>query len=279
MNISSKVQTLDVKEALTHKEYDKITDYFKQSRYELFAAWSEGNRALVKKYISLLENVMRRISFLMKSLDKFGHMIYEMGCLTGAISSISHVLYCAQKEEDSVAAYRSKLQYINHLSEIVKALDKEGPMSHTDLSAKLKMNVSTLSEAMKKVLAEDVIVSTISGKYKVYSLTDRGRHYAKYLKTLLNTDGYTGGETGKRKYDYDEDSNSEISSQMINRTDAIFPGDNINLRIINEYGKSNKQGTVRFVVTNVGKEYLDKTVLFEEKNYERYTDENVEHAV
>ena len=187
MNTLTGGPTVNVKEALLEKQYKELVDYSEKSRLRLLAAWSADNKPIVKKIINACEKTLRIFSEWIRKQNIESQMIYELGYLKGTVSSIRHVLFCEQKEEEAAFDYRSKLQYINHLADIVSVLEKEGSLSHSDLSQKLMMNQSTLSEAMKKILVENVISSTTSGKYKVYSLTDQGRHYAKYLKSLQTT--------------------------------------------------------------------------------------------
>lgn len=184
MNTSMGVPTINLKEALAEQKNEELIHYSKKSRNKLLAAWNDDNKTLVRKLIGSYESVLNRFSRWITSLDMFSRMIFELGCLQGMVSCISHVLYCEKKQEEADTAYKGRLQYITHLSDIVKTLANEGSLSHTDLSKRLQMKPSTLSEAMKKIMIEDVVASTTSGKYRVYSLTDKGIHYAKYLKTV-----------------------------------------------------------------------------------------------
>ena len=231
MDTLTGVPTVNVKEALSEKQYEEMIHYSEKCRLSIFSAWSEENKALVKRIIHACEKTLRFFSEWIKSQNVQSQMIYELGCLRGVISSISHVIYCEQKKEEIASLdheYRSKLQYVNHLVDIVKILDKEGSLSHTDLCQKLRMNQSTLSEAMKKILAESVITSTISGKYKVYSLTDQGRHYARYIKSIkapfqLSDD--SSEEKNDSKFFSSETNSIITNNNQQNEKVALYEGD------------------------------------------------------
>lgn len=184
MDTSMGAPTINLKEALAERKNEELINYSKKGRYKLLAAWNDDDKSLVRKLIGSYESVLNRFSKWIASLDISSRMIFELGCLQGMVSGISHVLYCEKRQEEADVAYKGGLQYITHLSEIVKIIEKEGPLSHTDLSKKLQIKQSTLTEAMKKILIEDVVTSTTSGRYRVYSLTDKGLHYAKYLKSV-----------------------------------------------------------------------------------------------
>ena len=184
MNTSMDVPTINLKEALAAQKNEELINYSKKGRNKLLAAWNDDDKSLVRKLIGSYESVLNRFSKWIASLDIASRMIFELGCLQGMVSGISQVLYCEKRQEEAAVAYKGGLQYVTHLSEIVKILEKEGPLSHTDLSKKLQMKQSTLTEAMKKILIEGVVTSTTSGRYKVYSLNDKGLHYAKYLKSV-----------------------------------------------------------------------------------------------
>ena len=146
MNTSTGVPQVKMKEALIEKKYEELADYSNQNIFTLLSAWSSDNISLVKKLISGYENTLRFITRWLKDKDEINQMVFELGRLQGVVSGIKHVLYCEKRKEEAATEYQNRLQYITHLSEIVKVLDKEGSLSHSDLSEKLHIKQPTLSE-------------------------------------------------------------------------------------------------------------------------------------
>lgn len=228
MNTLTGGPTVNVKEALSEERFEELITYSEKSRLGLLSAWSAENKTLVKKIINICEKTLRYFSMWIKSQSIQNQMIYELGFLKGTVSSLSHAIYCEQKKEEAAADYRSRLQYISHLADIVKVLEKEGSLSHSDLAQKLMMKQPTLSEAMKKILMENVITTTTSGKYKVYSLTDQGRHYAQYLKTLKATTqimSYSSEEKNDSKYIREEFDPVITNNNKQDERAALYEGD------------------------------------------------------
>lgn len=83
-------------------------------------------------------------------------------------------------------AYREEVLSIRHLDDIILALEIHGVMSHSEICSYLNLKESTLSEIMKKVNLTKLIISSRSGKYKLYRLTDAGRRLGKQLRSQTN---------------------------------------------------------------------------------------------
>ena len=56
-------------------------------------------------------------------------------------------------------------------------------MTHSEICQNLGLKESTLSEIMKKSASTNLILSTKAGKYKLYRLSDNGRHLSRQLRT------------------------------------------------------------------------------------------------
>ena len=177
----------DYQMALTEEKYNEIINYAQQKRAQMFSAINDGDKQRLNTICRKNVPVIRRILNWLKTQDVKMQAAYEMGCLHGSIMCMEQVMYTKSIEERIESEHEDKFRYIHHLDKIIKVLYSNGPQSHTDLSKVFQMNPSTLTETMKNILPENLILVSTSGKYKVYSLSDKGRHYAQsILKKVAN---------------------------------------------------------------------------------------------
>lgn len=181
----------ELKYALASETYDPIIDSANQEKFMLLAAWTDQDLPLLRRRISGLQPVFLWIKRLLGLEDnKRTLMIYRLGYLAGVVGGLNHVLYCDSQMKEAERVHKEILCDIKYARAIVCWLGISGGMSHADLEEKLDFNRdSDASEALNRLVEENIINVTVSGSYKVYSLTDRGMWYFKYLKQ----EGLTGG--------------------------------------------------------------------------------------
>ena len=166
------------KDVVKSENYDDITSYVNQNKLSIFAAWNDQNISLVKRKINNLHTFFQRIKKL-KETER-DSMFYEAGYLAGIASGLSHVLYYNNRMEEAARIY-DRLNKVKYASMVVSWLGLFGGLSEMYLEEKLN---SDASEALHKLVKENIVSVTISGDYKVYYLTDRGLWYFKYLTSL-----------------------------------------------------------------------------------------------
>ena len=105
-------------------------------------------------------------------------IIFELGRLYGVMHLSSLLCYEYKKNQKVYDAVSSSLE-IKHLDDIVALLERHQVLTHSQICRHLGIKPSTLTECMKKVLATDLLDFRRIGKFKVYSLSDNGRRYAK----------------------------------------------------------------------------------------------------
>ena len=105
-----------------------------------------------------------------------------MGAFLGSIESYGNILYEKKNEQLVIDRIYKEGHTIKYLDNIVRLLENHGGLTHAELCKYLMLKTSTLSEAIKKVKEAGVINIHSSGKYKIYSLSDIGIRYGKYLR-------------------------------------------------------------------------------------------------
>lgn len=160
---------------------EKVTEYTRENQRRIFLQWTEDAYEDLEKnleYGSLL------LSFFVDSLaDNKERALFELGSLKGVVASFEHLLYEKGEELRLIEAKRSVFSTVKHLDEVVFALETHGNMTQSELCSYLQgMNASTLSEAMKKILATGLVTVTAMGKYRIYTLTDTGLKYGKMVR-------------------------------------------------------------------------------------------------
>lgn len=179
MEIASNKETINMKTASSEEKYNELMNYAQQKRTQMFSAINDGDKQRLNTICRKNMPIIRRILNWLKTQDAKMQAAYEMGCLHGSIMCMEQVMYTKSTEERIESEYEAKFRYIQHLDEIIKVIYSNGPQSNIDLSKALQMNPSTLAETMKNILPENLLLVSTSGKYKVYSLSDKGRHYVQ----------------------------------------------------------------------------------------------------
>lgn len=178
-----KVPDFDV--LLKEKRFQEITDSAKNLQRQLFLDWTQDITQEFQKELLYLSAVLNYTSEGLKS-KKLQFALLSLGVLMGTVESLEELCYEKIQSEQAVNRYHADAVTIKHLNQIVLALESHGIMTHTELSQFLNMKTSTLSEAMKRILKTGAVQADISGRYKLYALTDSGLRYGKELRKSGN---------------------------------------------------------------------------------------------
>lgn len=196
---------LNVKEAIEKQEYGRLIEYAQENSNLIQTAWNDGDHTLLVKRLNKGSIVIQRLTSWIKHQNHFIQAVFELGSLKGTISGLKQAHYIVSKEEDIAKEHQQRYRYIPHLEEIIDTLADHGSLSHSDLANTIKMKSSTLTEVMKRVLPEKLVNTSSLGKYKIYSLSDQGRHYAHFLKdrtisgySLISISGHSSAVNRKQ---------------------------------------------------------------------------------
>lgn len=172
---------LALKSFLNKDPEEDVTVYTQENKRKLFLQWKENNYEELENSLEYGSLLLR---FFVDGLKADRHRtLFELGALKGVVDCFEHLLYEKGEELRLLEAKRISFSTIKHLDEVVFALETHGSMTQTELRNYMQgMNASTLSEAMKKILATGLVASTVIGKYTIYTLTDTGLEYGKLVR-------------------------------------------------------------------------------------------------
>jgi DNA-binding transcriptional ArsR family regulator len=75
--------------------------------------------------------------------------------------------------------------FANHRRiEIMELLDKNSGLSVTDISERLKVNLKTISEHIRRLTASGLVIKKYKGAAVLHSLSPLGLSILKFLRTL-----------------------------------------------------------------------------------------------
>lgn len=177
---------LELSELIDKKQHEALSDYVNSNQELIFANWAEGQLANLSMTLKYGASILKYFKTSLGSIRD--SMLVDLGSLLGTIDSFSHLLYEQGQEQWTSSHINEVVATTKHLSEVVSALEVHGAMTHTELCTYLNMsNPSTLTEAMKKIIQTGVVQSRIAGKYKVYTLTDKGIRYGRSIRKKKKT--------------------------------------------------------------------------------------------
>ena len=172
----------ELMELFDEKDYDEIIRYVQDN--------SDILLSLIKKEVIKDSNgLLRYEKAIIDELadekicnNKEFESLYSLGFLSGIIKSCMCV--AAEKRQLELLSVENEELYcrITYLDRVVEIVGKQKSISHTELAEELSIYSSTLSEAMKKILKTGLISYKRFGKYKLYSLTDKGVRYIRLLR-------------------------------------------------------------------------------------------------
>lgn len=166
---------------LQTQEFLKLINYAKENQQKLDSLWLDGNTENIQLFLKYATSKLSYLeSYLETEINYYS--ILRLGALLGAVESYEKILYDRQQENLAVNKIYEDGHTIKYLDDIVRLLENHGGLTHAELCKYLSLKISTLSEAIKKVKDAGVISTRTSGKYKIYSLTDVGIRYGKYIR-------------------------------------------------------------------------------------------------
>ena len=183
MNKTSVFQSdMDIAQEFAAGSYEKIQSYAQKAQGELIHHWQSKDGEALEQMI-LRSRYM--LDFWADSIadDSAWTALVRCGAWIGALETIESSLY----EENMDAWLRRRIHKnissIKHLTEIIQLLEVKGVATHGELVKDLHLNYSsTLTEVIKKTADFELIDVRRAGRHKLYSLTDAGVRYARYLK-------------------------------------------------------------------------------------------------
>lgn len=178
--------SIDIAEEFSMKNYDKIIEYANGVQEELIHKWHVKDSNALEHIILKSRNML---NYWTDSIIKkrMWVALIRCGAWIGTLETIEKSIY--EKSMDKWLQKRTmkRISSVKNLPEIMQLLEIKGIMTHGELVEELKLNhSSTLTEIMKKIAELELITSSKSGKYSLYSLSDAGIRYAKLLRAEKN---------------------------------------------------------------------------------------------
>lgn len=160
--------------------HEEIANYVKENSNHLFSIVSgeriEESQGIFRFGKTLTDEFEEDIVMGKDQLES----IYKVGMLSGILKICLRIATEKSHQKSMEQEAEQYFSKISHLNQIVEIIGKNSGLTHTELSQKLDMNVSTLTECMKKIIETNLIEYRSVGRYKFYSLTDKGRRYRRY---------------------------------------------------------------------------------------------------
>jgi len=165
---------------LVEERNDELAAAAAEIQEQLLSDWMAERQQAVRQELKYGSALLTYIERFLKRLDASRYAALRLGAWLGTVESLERFQY--EQNQAEWAEERFAKAYVKHLPEVVKTLETHGVMSHTELSELLDMKVSTLTEAMKKIVDTGAVQAASVGKYKLYSLSDEGLRYGKELR-------------------------------------------------------------------------------------------------
>lgn len=176
----------DLQRLLDEEEYAQLEAYVIDNKNLIYSKWSDNQVEDVNLSLRAGHSIMK---YFMASLAKKREaIIMELGTLLGIIEGFNYLSYDKEQDLQTDLVMKEDASTIKHLQEVVFALEIHGSMTHTELCNYLGMHSSTLSEAMKRISKTGAIRVRSAGKYRIYTLTDVGIRFGKYLRKEKHSD-------------------------------------------------------------------------------------------
>ena len=169
-----------------------LMDYIEKNKRIIYLEWQGEDYEYLEKTLAYGSMILRHFA---NSLDDEStqRALFEIGTLKGTVESFENLFYEKTEELRLLEANKKYFSSIKHLKDIIFVLETHGSVTHTELCNYLGMLPSTLSEAMKKVLETNLVLSSSAGKFRMYSLSEAGIKYGRLLRKKKNDGEY--GET------------------------------------------------------------------------------------
>ena len=168
-------------EAFKAEEFLKLIEYANENQKQLDNYWLNESTENIQTFLKYATSKLTYFEKYIEDETKY-FSIFRLGAFLGAIESYGNILYERKNEQLAIDRIYKEGHTIKYLDDIVRLLENHGGLTHAELCKHLTLKTSTLSEAIKKVKEAGVINIHNSGKYKIYSLSDIGIRYGKYLR-------------------------------------------------------------------------------------------------
>lgn len=164
---------------------ENLIDYIEENKRIIYQQWENDDYENLEKTLSYGSMILRHFT---NRLDEnsIQYKLFEIGTLKGAIESFEYLLYEKAAELRFLEANKQHYSSIKHLKEVIQTLETHGSMTQTELCDYLRLRASTLSEAMKKILKTELVLSSPVGKFRLYTLSDTGIKYGRFLRKKKN---------------------------------------------------------------------------------------------
>ena len=164
---------------------ENLIDYIEENKRIIYRQWESDDYENLEKTLSYGSMILRHFVSCLAE-DSIQYKLFEIGTLKGAIESFEYLLYEKAAELRFLEENKHHYSSIKHLKEVIQTLETHGSMTQTELCDYLRLRASTLSEAMKKILKTELVLSFPVGKFRLYTLSDTGIKYGRLLRKKKN---------------------------------------------------------------------------------------------
>lgn len=178
----------DLSNCITSDVNEEFADYIEENKRTIYLQWEDDDYENLEKSLGYGSMILRHFANRL-SVDDGQRVLFEIGTLKGTIESFEHLLFEKATEIRIIEGNKQRFSSIKHLNDVVLTLETHGSLTHTELCNYLDMRASTLTEAMKKILDTNLVLSSPVGKFKVYTLSDTGIKYGRMVRKKNNDEG------------------------------------------------------------------------------------------
>lgn len=223
-------------------KYKELDSSIADITQNLYIQWRSGKDSIQQSLQQLSLDMSEVYSYIQGTSGRL-KSLFNLGTLAGALESFTRVIRDRNREQMAESKMQEYIISIKHLEKVITVLGMHGIISHRDLSEELGLNPSTLTEAMKKILDTGAVQVGISGKYKMYSLTDFGVQMDKFIRKKImgrkSTDEVLKVVKGYLSYFIDEDEKNVALNHLIESLDccpevSVHVNDRVSLQLIGE---------------------------------------------
>ena len=169
-------------ETLEKHEYVTLTQYASDNKEHIMDVWYNSDSSSFAQTVRYGNSQLKHFEHYLQKTSK-DNAVFQLGTLMGVIKTLNEFFQVKEEENLNAKIYQKQISSTKHLKDIVLLLEAHGIMTHSEICQNLGLKESTLSEIMKKSASTNLILSTKAGKYKLYRLSDNGRHLSRQLRT------------------------------------------------------------------------------------------------
>lgn len=175
----------DLTDFATSGVKESLADYVEENKRIIYQQWEGEDYENLEKTLGYGSMILRHFVNRLAE-DRTQNVLFEIGTLKGAIESFEYLLYEKAAELRLMEANSQHFSSVKHLKEVIQVLETHGSVTQSELCSYLGLRASTLSEAMKKILNTNLVLSAPVGKFKLYTLSDTGIKYGRLLRKKKN---------------------------------------------------------------------------------------------